>query len=104
MRLASASNDGDVRMWDAFAGYRHAGSPAILDSLNRQLAKQPGVTLVAEEARSFLTRAPDRFDVIQMSLVDTWAASAAGAFTLTENGLYTLEAWDVFLGSVQLPL
>jgi hypothetical protein len=23
-----------------------------------------------------------------MSLIDTWAATGAGAFTLTENGLY----------------
>jgi hypothetical protein len=32
-----------------------------------------------------------------MSLVDTWAATGAGAFTLTENALYTVEAWEVFL-------
>jgi hypothetical protein len=32
-----------------------------------------------------------------MSLVDTWASTGAGAFTLSENGLYTLEAWRVFL-------
>src|SRR4029077_13162833 len=36
--------------------------------------------------------------VIQMSLIDTWAATGAGAFTLTENGLYTVEAWRRFLG------
>ena len=24
-----------------------------------------------------------------MSLIDTWAATGAGAFTLTENGLYS---------------
>ena len=33
-----------------------------------------------------------------MSLIDTWAATGAGAFTLTENGLYTVEAWRRFLG------
>ena len=32
-----------------------------------------------------------------MSLVDTWAATGAGAFTLSENGLYTVEAWKIFL-------
>jgi hypothetical protein len=32
-----------------------------------------------------------------MSLIDTWAATGAGAFTLTENGLYTVEGWRVFL-------
>ena len=32
-----------------------------------------------------------------MSLIDTWAATGAGAFTLSENGLYTREGWQVFL-------
>jgi hypothetical protein len=32
-----------------------------------------------------------------MSMIDTWAATGAGAFTLTENGLYTVEAWKIFL-------
>jgi len=61
------------------------------------IANQPQVTLVHDEARSYFTRCEDRFDVLQMSLIDTWAATGAGAFTLTENGLYTLDAWRVFL-------
>jgi hypothetical protein len=61
------------------------------------LAARPNVTLVADEARSWLTRSSERFDLIQMSLVDTWAATGAGAFTLSENGLYTEEAWVTFL-------
>ena len=40
---------------------------------------------------------PERYDVIQASLVDTWAATAAGAYTLTENTLYTVEAFDDYL-------
>jgi hypothetical protein len=61
------------------------------------LADRPEVRLVHDDGRAYLTRTPDRFDVIQMSLVDTWAATGAGAFTLSENGLYTLEAWRMFL-------
>lgn len=62
-----------------------------------KIADYPSVTLVHDEARSYLTRAPGRFDVLQMSLIDTWAATGAGAFTLSENGLYTREGWQVFL-------
>ena len=62
------------------------------------VADRPEVTLVHDEARSFLSRTDRRFDILQMSLIDTWAATGAGAFTLTENGLYTLEGWRVFLG------
>jgi hypothetical protein len=62
-----------------------------------RIAPFPGVRIVNDEARSYLTRTPERFDVLQMSLIDTWAATGAGAFTLTENGLYTREGWQVFL-------
>jgi hypothetical protein len=61
------------------------------------LADHPRVRLVHDDARSFLTTSQERFDVVQMSLIDTWAASAAGAYTLTENGLYTMEAWTTFI-------
>jgi hypothetical protein len=64
------------------------------------IAGRPGVSLIHDEARSYLTRAHVKYDVLQMSLIDTWASTGAGAFTLTENGLYTREAWHVFLGSL----
>ena len=44
-----------------------------------------------------MRRSPDKYDVIQASLVDTWAATAAGAYTLTENTLYTVEAFNDYL-------
>jgi SAM-dependent methyltransferase len=66
-----------------------------------RVATHPGVTLVHDEARSYLTRMPGRFDVLQMSLIDTWAATGAGAFTLSENGLYTREGWRVFLRALK---
>lgn len=62
-----------------------------------RIADRPEVRLVHDDGRAYLTRTSDRFDVIQMSLVDTWAATGAGAFTLSENGLYTLDAWRVFI-------
>jgi len=57
----------------------------------------PGVSFEIDEARSWFARTNESFDVIQMSLIDTWAATGAGAYTLTENGLYTIEAWSIFL-------
>jgi SAM-dependent methyltransferase len=61
------------------------------------IADRPEVRLVHDDGRAHLTRSPARYDIIQMSLVDTWAATGAGAFTLSENGLYTLDAWRIFL-------
>jgi len=61
------------------------------------LAGLDGMAFHVDEARSWFARSTDRFDVIQMSLIDTWAATGAGAYTLSENGLYTTEAWRLFL-------
>ena len=57
----------------------------------------PGVTVVNDEGRSFLRHGNERYDLIEASLVDTWAASAAGAYALTENNLYTVEAFEDYL-------
>ena len=65
------------------------------------LDRDPRVRLVNDEARSHIARRRDRFDIIQASLVDTSAATAAGAFAFTENSLYTLDAWRIFLGRLR---
>jgi hypothetical protein len=57
----------------------------------------PRVHVTVEDGRSFVRRSRDRYDVIQASLVDTWAATAAGAYTLTENSLYTTDAFDDYV-------
>jgi hypothetical protein len=62
-----------------------------------QLSRLPGVRFVNDEGRSWFARTKDTFDLIQMSLIDTWAATGAGAFTLSENGLYTTQALKIFL-------
>lgn len=56
----------------------------------------PGVHAVENEGRSHLTRTTDSFDLIQISMVDSWAATAAGAFSLSENFLYTTEAFGLY--------
>jgi hypothetical protein len=58
------------------------------------LYADPRVEIVVDEGRSYVSRTKNRFDFIQASLVDTWAATAAGAFALTENTLYTVEAFE----------
>jgi spermidine synthase len=53
----------------------------------------PNVEIHAAEGRNFVARTTERFDLIQFSQVDTWAAAAAGAYSLSENFLYTVEAF-----------
>jgi spermidine synthase len=76
-------------------------NPIIADRIMRDrfakrsgyLYSDPRVEIVVDEGRSFVSRSAHKYDMIQASLVDTWAATAAGAFALTENTLYTIEAF-----------
>jgi SAM-dependent methyltransferase len=57
------------------------------------LYERPDMHLHVADGRSFIRNARDSFDVVQMTLVDTWASTAAGAFALSENSLYTTQAF-----------
>jgi hypothetical protein len=80
-------------------------NPIFVDFLTREfrdynrVADLPGVRLIVDEARSWFARTNERFDTIQMSLIDTWAATSAGAYSLSENGLYTTGGWRHFLSA-----
>ena len=58
---------------------------------------RPDVHVHVEDGRSFVRRSTDKFQVIQATLVDTWASTAAGAFALSENNLYTTDAFRDYL-------
>jgi len=83
-------------------------NPLCLDAFTREFAdfagrplEWPGVRYVHDEARSYLTRTDEDFDLIQASLIDTFAATSAGAFVLSENSLYTIEGWNIFLSKLK---
>jgi len=58
------------------------------------------VSVVDDEARSYIRRSSDRYDLILMTVVDSYAALASGAYALSESYLYTAEAFDDYLGHV----
>jgi spermidine synthase len=76
-------------------------NPIIADTIMRgryadyslHLYERPDVHIHVTDGRSFIRSTPQRFDVVQMTLVDTWASTAAGAFALSENNLYTVDAF-----------
>lgn len=67
-------------------------------ALSHDLYHRPETRIVVEDARSFVRRTPEKFQLIQATLVDTWASTAAGAFALSENNIYTVEAFGDYLG------
>ena len=75
-------------------------NPLIIDVISSEfsdfvdnIAYMPGVEIHAAEGRSFIRRTQDQFDIIQMSGVDTWSGLSSGAYVLSENYLYTINAF-----------
>jgi spermidine synthase len=90
--------------WRARAIQAIEVNPIIVDLMMNDYADfsgriyhAPNLSVAADEARSWIRRTPKRFDIIQAGYVDTYAATASGAFTLTENTLYTVEAYQDYL-------
>ena len=95
----------DVMSCALFGFHRIVGieiNNKILDVSSRRMAwysgfgQIPALELHNDEGRSYLTRSHEQFDLVEATLVDTWAATAAGAMALTENSLYTLDGWRIF--------
>jgi hypothetical protein len=65
--------------------------------LSHRLYFRPEVHIYVEDGRSFVRRSDEKYQVLQATLVDTWASTAAGAFALSENNLYTSDAFYDYL-------
>lgn len=61
----------------------------------------PDVSVVCAEGRHFLTANDRHYDVIQLSGVDTFTPLASGAYALSENYLYTVEAIGDLVGHLK---
>jgi SAM-dependent methyltransferase len=57
----------------------------------------PKVETILSEGRNFIRRTDRQFDVILLGFVDSWAAVASGGLSLSENHLYTVEAFQSYL-------
>jgi hypothetical protein len=103
MLIIGAGGGVDVRAALSF-GVHHVDAvdinPLIVDAVRGRFAEyagslyaRPDVKVTVAEGRHFMRRQTKLYDVIQISGVDTFAASQAGAFALTENYLYTVESF-----------
>jgi len=66
---------------------RHYGPRAA------NLYDRPDVETIQSEGRNFISRTDRKFDVILLGFVDSWASVASGGLSLSENYLYTAEAF-----------
>jgi len=65
--------------------------------VSKDLYRKPGIQIRVEDGRAFVRRSTEKYSVLQATLVDTWASTAAGAFALSENNLYTTDAFYDYL-------
>ncbi len=69
----------------------------VFGDFSGRLYSRPGVHTAVAEGRSYLRRDRDMYDVLQASIVYGRLPPSAGAFTLSEDQLYTLEAFREYL-------
>ena len=58
---------------------------------------RPEVALHVADARGFVEGSHSRWDLIQLALLDSYAASSAGVQALSESPIYTIEAVQAYL-------
>ena len=83
-------------------------NPQMVDLVERDFAdfsgrpySLAGVRVHIAEARGFVARHRGRFDLIEVALLDAFAASSAGLYALSESYLYTVEAVDAYLDRLE---
>jgi hypothetical protein len=55
------------------------------------------VDVYIDDGRRFISSSNSKYDIITIKLVDSWAAQLAGGYALSENYLYTVEAFRQYL-------
>lgn len=83
-------------------------NPSITDMVTGSFRKfsgdlffQPGVNLYTAEGRNFIKRTEKKYDLLYLPLVDSWAATYSGAYSLSENFLYTVEAFQDYYSQIK---
>ncbi len=83
-------------------------NPQIIELLSddyaaftNDLYRRPGVHVHVGEARGFVSKQDTRYALIQLSLQDAGGASSTGLYALSENYLYTTEAFKAYLRRLQ---
>jgi SAM-dependent methyltransferase len=79
-------------------------NPQFVELVNEEFAdftgaiyRLPGVTVHKAEARGYVAGSSAAYDLVQVALLDSFGASSAGLYALSENYLYTAEAFAAYL-------
>jgi predicted membrane-bound spermidine synthase len=78
-------------------------NPLIVSAAKRSgeesgnLYERDDVELFIDDGRRFISSTDEKYDAIVIKLVDSWAAQLAGGYALSENYLYTTEAFQQYI-------
>ncbi|MGI9569155.1 MAG: SAM-dependent methyltransferase, partial [Desulfobulbia bacterium] len=79
-------------------------NPQIVDLVNESygdftghLYRRDDVTIHISEARDYLVKSSESYDLIQLALFDAFNGSISGLYSLNESYLYTTEALRIYL-------
>jgi hypothetical protein len=61
------------------------------------LYERKEVNVFIDDGRRYISSSNSNYDIITIKLVDSWAAQLAGGYALSENYLYTVEAFRQYL-------
>jgi len=64
---------------------------------SNQIYSHPSVKVFIAEGRGFIQARKDKYDLIQIALLDSFSASSAGVYALSESYLYTREALQEYI-------
>ncbi len=76
------------------------GRNELADFLGRPY-DDPRVSLVLRDGRSYVRSTDERYDLIQLSGVDTKSVLASGTLALNESYLYTAQAFDEYIAHLK---
>jgi SAM-dependent methyltransferase len=83
-------------------------NPQVVELVNDEFADfsgalftHPRVSVHISEARGYITGHFDKYDLVQLALLDSFSASSAGLYALSENYLYTVEALGEILDTLR---
>ena len=83
-------------------------NPQVVELVNDRFADfsgalftDPRVSVHISEARGYISDKDEKYDLVQLALLDSFSASSAGLYALSENYLYTVEALGEILDSLQ---
>ena len=77
-------------------------NPIIVGLVEKEYADFSGgiyqrAQVEVSESRSFASRTDEKYDIIQLTLAEGAAVSSSGVYALTENYVYTVEAFEEYL-------